>query len=305
MQVHRFFEEHAEKNNCSCLCLRQFYHSGKIKEMTKLLDGSELVGYIKERQARQVRALRQAWKVFPKLAIIKPQGASPVIDTYVRMKDRYGKDILIETVVETLSEDEMPAVLERLNADPLIHGIIVQLPLDDLSRTDEIVNMIAPEKDVDGLGEHAAFESATAGAIMWLLAGYGVELAGKKIAIVGNGRLVGAPLAKMWQASGYDVTVLTRKDTDLKSTLKASDVIITATGSPHLITTDMIQPGTVVVDAGTASEDGVIVGDLDPMVRLRGDLIITPEKGGVGPLTITMLFDHVITAAQKVAQAQK
>lgn len=273
--------------------------------MTKLLNGSELKGYIKERQAKQVRALRQAWHVFPRLAIVKPLGSSSVIDTYVRMKGRYGDDILIETVVETLSEDDMPAALERLNADNSIHGIIVQLPLDDISRTDEIVNMIAPEKDVDGLGEHAAFESATAGAINWLLVGYGIELQGKKIAVVGNGRLVGAPLAKMWRESGYDVTVLTRKNSDLKSVLKASDVIITATGSPHLITTDMIKPGAVVVDAGTASEDGVIVGDLDPAVRLRDDLTITPEKGGVGPLTIAMLFDHVITAAQKVARKTK
>lgn len=270
--------------------------------MTKLLNGSELVGYIKERQAKQVRALRQAWRVFPRLAIIKPLGSSPVIDTYVRMKGRYGDDILIETVVETLSETDMPAAIERLNKADSIHGIIVQLPLDDPSRTDEIVNMIAPEKDVDGLGGGAKFESATAGAIAWLLAGYGVELRDKKIVIVGNGRLVGAPLAKMWRESGYDVTVLTRQNTDLKDILKLSDVIITATGSPHLVTTDMVKPGAVVVDAGTASENGVIVGDLDPAVRLRDDLTITPEKGGVGPLTIAMLFDHVITSAQHVAQ---
>jgi len=273
--------------------------------MTKLLNGAELVDFIKERQARQVRALRQAWHVFPKLVVVKPLGASSVINTYVRMKRRYGDDILIETVTESHSEADMPAALGRLNNDDSVHGIIVQLPLDDPSRTEEIVNMIAPEKDVDGLGENAAFESATAGAIAWLLAGYGVDLKGKKLAIVGMGKLVGAPLAKMWQTTGYDVTVLTRKDVDLKTTLKQSDVIITATGSPHLITSDMIKPGAVVVDAGTASENGVIVGDLDPAVRLRDDLTITPEKGGVGPLTIAVLFDHVITAAQKVAQAKE
>jgi methylenetetrahydrofolate dehydrogenase (NADP+)/methenyltetrahydrofolate cyclohydrolase len=270
--------------------------------MTKLLNGSDLVSFIKERQARQVRSLRQSHHVFPRLAIVKPLRASSVIDTYVRMKGRYGDDILIETVVEAHSEADMPAALERLNKDDSVHGIIVQLPLDDPTKTDEIVAMIAPEKDVDGLSEHAAFESATAGAITWLLAGYGVDLKGKKIAIVGNGRLVGAPLAKIWQASDYDVTVLTRKNGDLKATLRASDVIITATGSPHLITSDMIAPGAVVVDAGTASENGVIVGDLDPMVRTRDDLTITPEKGGVGPLTIAVLFDHVITAALKSAQ---
>jgi methylenetetrahydrofolate dehydrogenase (NADP+)/methenyltetrahydrofolate cyclohydrolase len=272
--------------------------------MTTLLNGSELMSFIKERQARQVRALRQAWKVFPKLAIVKSASASTVIDTYVRMKGRYGDDILIETVVETLATADMPATIARLNADETIHGIIVQLPLDDTSKTDEIVDAIAPEKDVDGLGEHAQFESATAQAICWLLAGYGVDLTTKKIAIVGKGRLVGAPLARMWQTSGYDVTVLDRSRTDMTEVLKASDVIVTATGSPHLIKSTMISPGAVVVDAGTASEDGVIVGDLDESVRTRDDLTITPEKGGVGPLTIAALFDNVITAAQKVAQQQ-
>ncbi|QQG51111.1 MAG: bifunctional 5,10-methylenetetrahydrofolate dehydrogenase/5,10-methenyltetrahydrofolate cyclohydrolase [Candidatus Saccharibacteria bacterium] len=270
--------------------------------MTKILNGSELVGYIKERQARQVRALRQASRVFPRLVVIKSKSASPVIDTYVRMKGRYGDDILIETVVETLDESEMPAAIERANNDDAVHGIIVQLPLDDPAKTDEIVNSITPEKDVDGLGVHTKFESATAKAIHWLLAGYAIDLKGKKIAIVGNGRLVGAPLAKIWRDSGYDVTVLTRASADIAGVLKDSAVIVTATGVPHLITTDMIGIGAVVVDAGTASEDGVIVGDIDDSVRTRDDLTVTPEKGGVGPLTIAALFDNVIASAQAVAE---
>lgn len=270
--------------------------------MTKILNGSELVGYIKERQARQVRALRQASKVFPQLVVIKSKSASPVIDTYVRMKGRYGDDILIETVVETLDESDMPEAIQRANSDEAVHGIIVQLPLDNPAKTDEIVDSIAPEKDVDGLGVHTKFESATAKAIHWLLAGYAIDLKGKKIAIVGNGRLVGAPLAKMWRDSGYDVTVLTRASTDIAGVLKDSAVIVTATGVPHLITTDMIGIGAVVVDAGTASEDGVIVGDIDDSVRARDDLTVTPEKGGVGPLTIAALFDNVIASAQSVAE---
>ena len=272
--------------------------------MTKILSGSELVEYIKERQARQVRGLRQAWNVFPKLAIIKSKHASPVIDTYVRLKQRYGNDILIETIVETCDESEMPAVIERYNVNPSIHGIIVQLPLDDSSRTDEILRLVAPEKDVDGLGEAPAFESATATAIAWLLVGYGVELRGKRIAIVGNGRLVGAPLARMWQQSDYNVTVLTRKDENIAEVLRQSDVVVTATGVPHLVTSSMLAVGAVVVDAGTASEDGVIVGDLDESVRSRDDLTITPEKGGVGPLTVAALFDNVITAARREAEKQ-
>jgi methylenetetrahydrofolate dehydrogenase (NADP+)/methenyltetrahydrofolate cyclohydrolase len=269
--------------------------------MAKLLNGSELVGYIKERQARQVRALRQAHRVFPKLAIVKSTTASEVIDVYVRMKQRYGDDILIETVVETLNEADMPAAIARLNADSSVHGIIVQLPLADPSKTDDIVNLVAPEKDVDGLGKNAGFDSATAGAINWLLAGYGVDLNAKKIAIVGNGRLVGAPLARMWTDSGYDVTVLDNSVEDIASVIRESDVVVSATGVPRLITANMINVGATVVDAGTASENGVIVGDIEPSIRERDDVKVTPEKGGVGPLTIAALFDHVIEAASKVA----
>jgi methylenetetrahydrofolate dehydrogenase (NADP+) / methenyltetrahydrofolate cyclohydrolase len=266
--------------------------------MTKILNGSELAGYIKERQARQVRALRQASRVQPRLVIIKSKGASPVIDTYLRMKGRYGDDILIETTVLALTEGEMLPAIAQLNQDTSVHGIMVQLPLDDPSKTDEIVASIAPEKDVDGLGPQAHFDSATAKAINWLLVGYAIDLKDKKIAIVGNGRLVGAPLAHMWRASGYDVTVLGRDTPDIGAVLRASSVIVTATGVPHLITSEMIPIGAVVVDAGTASEDGMIVGDIDETARSRSDLTITPEKGGVGPLTVAGLFDNVITAAQ-------
>jgi len=265
--------------------------------VTKSLNGTELVGYIKERQARQVRGLRQAWKLFPKLVIIKTPGASKVINTYVRLKQAYGADILIQTDIETVAEADMPTLIDRLNKDESVHGIIVQLPLDDASKTDEILELIAPEKDVDGLGSKARFDSATAIAINWLLAGYGVALENKRIAIVGNGRLVGAPLARMWTGSGFTVKVLDRSTGDMAKELRESDVIVTATGAPRLITAAMLNVGAVVVDAGTASEKGVIIGDLDESVRERDDLTVTPEKGGVGPLTVAALFDNVIAAA--------
>ena len=115
--------------------------------------------------------------------------------------------------------------------------------------------------------------------------------------IVGRGKLVGAPLEKMWTESNYDVTVFHKGD-DL-NTLADYDVVVTATGVPGLIKTEMIKYGGVVVDAGTASEGGVIKGDLDEAVRERDDLTITPKIGGVGPLTVSMLFEHVLQAAMK------
>lgn len=267
----------------------------------KILDGRELADFIKERQAGQVRSLRQASQIFPRLAIIQTID-NPVIDTYVRLKQSYGEDILIDVAIHKIDQTELMSTIEALNQDETVHGIIIQLPLADESETSAAVTAVAPEKDVDGLGENAAHTPATAMAIDWLLAGYNVALQAASIAIVGSGRLVGGPLAKLWATTGYDVTVYDESTDDLAGQLRKANVIITATGVPSLINSQMIQPAAVVVDAGTAAEHGKIVGDLAADVRERSDLTITPEKGGVGPLTVTALFDNVIQAAKKVAK---
>lgn len=266
----------------------------------KLLDGSELVGYIKERQAKQVRALRQSWRVIPRLAIVRT-GESPVIDTYMRLKQAYGSDILVEVDIYSPAESELLQQIEVLNSDENVHGIIIQLPLADPNQTEDAINSVAAEKDVDGLGGSPQFVPATAMAITWLLAGYNIELENKNIAIVGNGRLVGAPLSKLWVDAGFRVSVYDDQTTDLQSVLEPADVIVTATGVPGLITSDMVHFGATIVDAGTASEQGKIVGDVAGDVRERQDVTITPIKGGVGPLTVAALFENVIAAARKVA----
>lgn len=270
----------------------------------KLLNGTELAGYIKERQAKQVRNLRQAWKVAPKLAIVQTID-DPVIDTYVRLKQTYGDDILVDVEVYKIDQTNLFETIEQLNDDGSIHGIIIQLPLANISQTDKAVNIVSPQKDVDGLGMNTLFVPATPMAIDWLLVGYNIELQHKKIAIVGKGRLVGAPLTTLWQNQGYDVTVFDRTSSgDLAVLLRQFDVIVTAAGEPHLISSESVKVGAVVIDAATSSEEGKIVGDVDETVRARGDITITPEKGGVGPLTVTALFDNVITAARKVAETQ-
>lgn len=263
----------------------------------KLLNGRELADYIKERQAHEVRGLRQAWGVKPKLAIVVTV-EHPAIDVYMRMKTRYGADILIEVETHRIKQADAPATIARLNADPTVHGIIVQLPLEDPSQTDAIVDLVAPEKDVDALGAHATLDPATPLAIMWLLAGYNVALEGKHIVLVGRGKLVGAPLERMLKSSGHDVVVADSRTKDLYSVVSSADVLVTATGKPGLITSAMIKENTVVVDAGVAGEQGKTVGDLASDVYDREDLTITPTKGGVGPLTICALFDNVIRAAR-------
>lgn len=255
----------------------------------KELNGRELAGYIKERQARVVRGLHRK----PRLLIIRDSD-DPVIAKYVKLKQRYGEDIGV-AVEDFRAHDsaEIHARILAANEDKDVDGVIVQLPIVEKMLTDELCDLIAPSKDVDGLGANADYDSATATAILWLLSGYNIDLAGKRIAIVGRGKLVGAPLVRMLGDSGLDVTMLHRGD-DL-SKLVEYDVIISATGVPGLIQSDYVAPGTVLVDAGTASENGVIRGDLDPALYKRDDLAaITPVKGGVGPLTVTCLFEHVI-----------
>ena len=272
----------------------------------KILDGRELAGFIKERQAQMVRRVasgragdtsgaRGKAGGAPKLLIIRDSD-NPVIIKYVGLKVRYGEDIGVSVEdFRASSFDEMRERILAANKDESVTGIIVQLPIVEKERTDELCDLIKPEKDVDGLGARALHDSATATAINWLLAGYGIELAGKRIAIVGRGKLVGAPLYRMFSNSGLNVEMFHRGD-DL-SRLSDFDVIITATGVPGLIKSEMVAPGAVVVDAGTASEDGVLVGDLDASVRERNDLAaITPVVGGVGPLTIAGLFEGVIKA---------
>ncbi len=264
--------------------------------MTKILNGRDLADFIKERQARQVRGLIQHDRVQPKLAIVQTID-NPVIDTYVRLKKAYGADILIDVDVYKIPQSKAIELVTRLNQDDSVHGIIIQLPLENPEETGQIVDTVNPAKDVDGLGIGATLDPATPMAINWLLAGYNVELRGKTIVIVGNGRLVGAPLARMWRNSNLTVTVLDSNSNDPEQ-IRNADVIVAATGVPNLIKSADVKPGAVVVDAGTASEQGKIVGDVDPALRDRSDLTITPEKGGVGPLTITALFDNVIRAAR-------
>lgn len=266
----------------------------------KILDGRELVGYIEERQARQVRALRQSWRVIPHLAIIQTTD-NPVIDVYVNLKRRYGEEILVDVTVHRPAAADVLSLIETLNIDETVHGIIIQLPMEDPDLTQQAVDAVVPHKDVDGLGQYPHFEAATPMAIDWLLAGYNVNLAAGKIAIIGEGRLVGKPLAALWRSGGYDVTTFNEASADLAEALRQYTVIVSATGVPGLIKSQMLQPGAVVVDAGTASEHGKIVGDVADEVRQRDDLTITPRIGGVGPLTVAALFDNVIRSARLVA----
>ena len=265
--------------------------------MTKWLNGSDLAGFIKERHAGQARSFLSNG-IKPKLAIIQMKD-DPVINTYVRLKKQYGADIGVDVEVHLPTLDEVASVISLLNKGPEIHGIIVQLPLPDPERTDEIVNLVSPEKDVDALGGKAKFEPATPMAILWLLGGYNVELKNKKVLLIGRGKLVGAPLERIFKNSGIDFQVATKKTDNLHELALGADVIISGANEPDVISSDMIKKGAVVVDAGVAGEGAKTTGNLTADVYSRQDLTLTPQKGGVGPLTVCALFENVLIAVQK------
>jgi methylenetetrahydrofolate dehydrogenase (NADP+)/methenyltetrahydrofolate cyclohydrolase len=263
----------------------------------KLLNGKELAEFIKERQVHEVRALRQAHNVAPKLAIIRTN-PDPVVDSYMKLKQGYGEDILVDVEVHTVEQSEALARIEQLNNDPTVHGIIVQIPLPDPTQTDEILNAVTPSKDVDGLGQNTVWDAPTPLAINWLLAGYNVDFNGKNIVIVGHGRLVGRPLARLWEKSNYQVEIVDKRTENLSTVVSNADILVCATGAPGIINANMVKPNAVIVDAGVATDSNGLVGDVAQDVRSLPDITITPEKGGVGPLTVCALFDNVIRAAR-------
>lgn len=263
----------------------------------KILNGGELADYIKERQAKQVRALRQANDIMPRLAIIRTN-PDPIVDSYMKMKQKYGTDIDVEVDVHTIDQKDVMDTVSKLNKDKTVHGIIVQIPLPDRTQTDEVLNAVAAEKDVDGLAAVTNFDASTPVAINWLLAGYNVDFRGKNLVIVGHGRLVGSPLKKMWEQSGLTVTVADKKVDNLGEVTREADVLVCATGVPGLIKANMVKPDAVIVDAGVATDSNGLIGDVAEDVRELPNIKITPVKGGVGPLTICALFDNVIRAAR-------
>ena len=272
--------------------------------MKKELNGRELAEFVQERQLKAVRGLKQHWKVTPKLAIIRTN-PEKVVDSYMRIKTTYGDNIGVEVEVHTIDQSEALGFIEQLNQDDSVHGIIVQIPLPDRSQTDEILNAVSPEKDVDGLGEQTVFDAPTPVAITWLLAGYDIQLEGKNIVIVGHGRLVGSPLARLWQKSGLEPAVIDKSTPEIATKLQLADIIVSATGVPGLITADMVKDNVLLVDAGVSTDSNGLVGDVAQDARELPGITMTPIKGGVGPLTVAALFENVITAARRKSEVQQ
>jgi methylenetetrahydrofolate dehydrogenase (NADP+)/methenyltetrahydrofolate cyclohydrolase len=212
-----------------------------------------------------------------------------------------------------VTEQTLRDAIEQLNADPVVAGIIIQMPLPPTIRLRAIVEAIDPAKDIDGIHPlnagllrlgYDGFLPATPHAAVELLRRYGIEIEGKNAVIIGRSTVVGMPAAFLLVREDATVTVCHSRTIDLASHVKAADIVVVAAGSPGLVTGDMLKPGAVVVDIGINVVDGKLVGDVDFESASRVASAITPVPGGVGPLTNAMLLSHLVRAAESQAQAQ-
>jgi methylenetetrahydrofolate dehydrogenase (NADP+) / methenyltetrahydrofolate cyclohydrolase len=253
----------------------------------KLLDGKTAASFLKERHARQVAAMSTP----PRLAIIRAKD-NEAGDRYLKMKRRYGEEIGVPVDLYVETAATILGRIDELNHDATVTGVMIQLPLENPEITAKATAAVDPRKDIDGLAPDSLYEAATPKAVLWLLAAHNVDLAGR-IVVVGQGRLVGKPLADRLEASGHDVVRCDINTTDLAAETRRADIIFTGTGQAGLIKPDMVKEGAVLVDTGSPKNE------FDPALYDRDDLTLTPNPGGVGPMTVASLFDNLLIAAAK------
>ena len=276
-----------------------------------IIDGNALAQHWREQVARDCVAL-QARGVKPGLAVLLV-GDNPASQVYVRNKvkacEQAGLYSVLEQLPADLSESDLLARVDALNRDPLIHGILVQLPLPAHINAHKVIEAIDPNKDVDG------FHVASAGALMTGLPGFwpctphgcmkmlesiGYPLSGKHAVVIGRSNIVGKPMALMLLAQNATVTICHSRTANLKALTLQADVIVAAVGQRNTVTADMVKPGAVVIDVGmNRNEAGKLCGDVDfeGVRQVAGH--ITPVPGGVGPMTIAMLLVNTLESAKR------
>ncbi len=275
---------------------------------TVIINGTQLAQAIEERLTRTLFG----WERKPVLVIVVV-GINPVIERFVALKMRLGERIGVRVRVVRVGESESSTVLTEvvrgLAHDDDVDGIVVQLPLPLHMDTDAIVNMIPIGKDVDVLSREAIAAFArgdapvlppVAGAVQEILEHVHVQVSGEEVLVLGHGRLVGAPVSVLLRHNGAHVTVIDRPVADLATHVRESKVIISGVGKAGLITPEMLAPGSVVIDAGSSESNGKTVGDVDPRcVAIAG--FFTPVPGGVGPLTVVLLFKNLLVLSRATA----
>lgn len=283
----------------------------------KILDGKKISKEIREKIMDEVSKLQQNYNVTPGLAVIIV-GDDEASQVYVSMKEKACKNVGFYSQVYRLPKEttqcELLELIDQLNHDDKIHGILVQLPLPKGLDENLINSHILPTKDIDGfhavntgnllLGEDCYIPCTPKG-ILELIKRTGEDITGKHAVVIGRSNIVGKPAAVLLLRENATVTICHSKTEDLKKYVKMADIVVAAVGVPELIKGDMIKEGAIVIDAGTRKVEGKLVGDVEYNEASKKASWITPVPGGVGPMTITMLLENTLKAAQKQCELER
>ena len=278
--------------------------------MEKILDGKAFANLLGQNLKEKVKKLKDEG-IKPHFCVINI-GDDPASKIYVRTKKRRAEKMGIIQDIYQMSADtkqeEALALIDKLNADPAINGLMVQLPAPKQIDADALLERIDPNKDVDGLtpanighlwmGNHFV-EPATAEGIIALLKHYEIPLEGKNVVIIGRSNIVGKPLAALMLEQNATVTIAHSRTKNLGEITKKADVLVSATGQAFLVKADMVKDGAVVVDVGMNHVDGKLVGDVDFDKVKEKTSYITPVPGGVGPLTVQFLMEAVVKLTRR------
>ena len=276
------------------------------------IDGKALAQRVRAEVAQRVEKLKTQG-ITPGLTVVLV-GEDPASQVYVRNKalacEKAGMKSDVIRLPATTSQAELLALIDQLNQDPTVHGILVQLPLPDSLDEHAVIEAIAATKDVDGfhisnagllLTGKQLFRPCTPYGVMKMLEDEQVNLRGAEAVVIGASNIVGKPMALMLQAEGATVTICNSKTKDLAAHTRRADVLVVAVGRPQMITGDMVKPGAVVIDVGiNRLESGKLVGDVDYDSVAQVASAVTPVPGGVGPMTIAMLLVNTVEAAERL-----
>ena len=280
----------------------------------RLIDGVSLAAKIREEVAKRSAALIAAGTK-PGLAVVLV-GSDPASQVYVKNKvaacQKAGLHSVLEQYPSSMTQAELLERVRVLNADPAIHGILVQLPLPKHIDAHLVIETIASQKDVDGFHVSNAgllmtgkslFRPCTPYGVMKMLESEGVQLRGAVAVVIGASNIVGKPMMLLLQSAGATVTICNSKTRDLGWHTRHADILVVATGKPRMIDGSMIKPGAVVIDVGiNRGADGKLCGDVDFESVIQVASAVTPVPGGVGPMTIAMLLVNTLEAAERAQQ---
>lgn len=280
----------------------------------ELIDGKTISAEAREQVANEVAALKEKSGVVPHLAAVLV-GEDPASQVYVRNKERAcekcGLKSTLHRLPDSTTQDELLSLVQQLNGDSSVHGILVQLPLPKHLDSTPILDAILPAKDVDGfhpenvglmLQGRPRFLPCTPHGVMKMLEHQQVQIAGKHAVVIGRSDIVGKPMAALLLQRGADatVTICHSRTQNMAAITQQADILIAAVGIPNFVTQDMIKPGAVVIDVGINRVDERLVGDVDFDAASEIASQITPVPGGVGPMTIAMLLKNTLESAKQV-----